>query len=85
MNRLRVSDHAVLRYLERQIGIDVDLIRAEIAQHVAVGIALGASKVKACGLEFRIIDDTVVTVTKMGGHDIRYGRRPRRGQPREET
>lgn len=31
---MRISDHAVLRYLERRLGIDVDAVRREIAAEV---------------------------------------------------
>lgn len=31
---MRISDHAVLRYLERRLGIDVDSVRHEIAAAV---------------------------------------------------
>ncbi|MCO5083375.1 MAG: hypothetical protein M9955_17175 [Rhizobiaceae bacterium] len=31
MTGMRVSDHAVLRYLERVVGLDVEALRAQIA------------------------------------------------------
>jgi hypothetical protein len=43
--RVQVSDHAVVRYLERRLGLDLDAVRAEIAPpdtHAAVR-ALGGS------------------------------------------
>lgn len=41
-----VSDHAVLRWLERVHGIDVAAIRAMIGGDVAAGAAYGASAVR---------------------------------------
>lgn len=34
MSRVRVTDHAVVRYLEREIGIDIESIRDTIAHKV---------------------------------------------------
>lgn len=31
---MRISDHAVLRYMERRLGVDVDAVRREIASAV---------------------------------------------------
>lgn len=39
---IHVTDHAVLRYLERAHGLDVDVIKAHIAGRVATGARLGA-------------------------------------------
>lgn len=34
MSRIRVTDHAVVKYLEREIGVDIESIRDAIAQNV---------------------------------------------------
>lgn len=50
-----ISDHAVVRYIERVFGVDVDQIRAGMAtDDVRSAIALGASSVTIEGIEFRI-------------------------------
>jgi len=42
---VHVSDHAVLRYLERAHGLDVDAIRRHLAGRVAGGAKLKAAAV----------------------------------------
>lgn len=39
---VHVTDHAVLRYLERAHGLDVDAVRRHLAGRVANGARLGA-------------------------------------------
>lgn len=54
-----VTDHAVLRYLERVAGVDVQALRATIADHCARH--QGAPCVKAGGARFLLRDGVVVT------------------------
>lgn len=84
MKHVAVTDHAVVRYLERALGIDVDAVRGEIARAVKRGIAEGASGVRVGGLWFRLEGAVVVTVLPNSSADVRIGRRPRRGQPRDD-
>ncbi|TCT41173.1 hypothetical protein EDC90_1007150 [Martelella mediterranea] len=56
-----VSDHALLRYLERKHGLDVEALRAEIRTACRDGVRYGAKAVVADGVKFVITDDTVVT------------------------
>ncbi len=39
---IHVTDHAVLRYLERAHGLDVDAVRRHLAGRVKTGARLGA-------------------------------------------
>ncbi|RJG46461.1 hypothetical protein [Mesorhizobium sp. DCY119] len=39
---IRVTDHAVLRYLERAHGLDVEAVRNHLASRVTNGVRLGA-------------------------------------------
>ena len=39
---VRVTDHAVLRYLERAHGLDVDAVRRHLSGKVETGVRLGA-------------------------------------------
>lgn len=39
---VRVTDHAVLRYLERAHGLDVDAVRRHLSGKVETGARLGA-------------------------------------------
>ncbi|PWE52134.1 hypothetical protein DEM27_32560 [Metarhizobium album] len=59
MTNLHVSDHAVLRYLERAHGLDIEAVRRHIAYHCLTGDELRglASLVNAI-----VEGDTVVTV-----------------------
>jgi hypothetical protein len=70
-----VSDHAVLRYIERKHDIDVEAIRAHIRDAVASGVRLGASGVIAEGVKFVLVDENVVTCLKKNWHsrDLRKG------------
>ena len=59
----RMSDHALLRYIERVCEIDVEEIRQSImTPGVIEGIKMGCSKVKKDGVEFRVQNNTIVTV-----------------------
>lgn len=57
-----VSDHAVLRYLERVMGFDVETLRCEIGRFCDDAAKLGATAVTVSGWTFRIRDGVVVTV-----------------------
>lgn len=60
---VRVSDHAVVRYLERVRGVDIRAVRAEIAEVVALAEEHpGANGVRSGGHVYRIKNNTVVTV-----------------------
>jgi hypothetical protein len=45
MTEVRVSDHAVLRYLERAHGLDVEAVRQHLAGLAVNGARLGAAAV----------------------------------------
>lgn len=51
---VRVTDHAVLRYLERVGGIDVDRLRLEIAGKTEEADIAGACGVTINGYSYRI-------------------------------
>jgi hypothetical protein len=76
MARVIVSDHAVLRYLERVLGIDVELVRASITHDVAAALEAGASSVTIEGIRFEL--NPVARVVKTvwaGGRARGEGRR----------
>jgi hypothetical protein len=54
--RLRVSDHAVLRYLERVGGFDIERLRQDIARRVETAVQAGACGVVVDGWSFRVKD-----------------------------
>lgn len=75
-----VSDHAVLRYLERVEGVDVEACRAKIGRMVDRGMALGAVGVVIGAFVFRIENKCVVTVYRRNHPRVGHkGRRHLRG------
>lgn len=78
--RIHVSDHAVLRYLERVRGVDLALVRRTIARAVANGVERDACGVIRDGLTYKLAGTTVVTVFRTGaGPDHRTGGARRAG------
>lgn len=63
---VRVSDHAVLRYLERAHGLDVEAVRRHLAGRVATGVRLGAIAVTVESVKLLLREDVVVTVVRPG-------------------
>lgn len=65
---LHVTDHAVLRYLERAHGLDVEAVRRHIASRCATAVELRATTVIVERVKFvlaeRGTDLAVVTVLK---------------------
>lgn len=63
---VRITDHAVLRYMERVMELNVDLVRQHIADLCAGPAAIGAICVRAEGFRFEITNgvehSTVTTV-----------------------
>lgn len=72
-----ISDHAVVRYLERVMKVDVERVRREIGRRVDRGAELGASGVEIDGLVFKLQDGTVTTVLEASRPDKRCGRQRR--------
>lgn len=68
MAKLAISDHAVLRWLERGAGIDIDGVRAAIeaglakAHAAAEAIGGGNYLIVVDGLVYAVRDGVVVTV-----------------------
>lgn len=73
-----VSDHALLRYLERVVGIDVAGYRHEVERKVARGVEMGASAVVSEGFRYVLVEWRVTTVSPVR-HDF-----PQSDRRREE-
>jgi hypothetical protein len=72
-----VSDHAVLRYMERVHGIDVEQLRGLIlTETVEKAIRAGASAVRVDGMTYVIKGATIVTVL---GSEQRPKKKTKRG------
>ena len=61
---VRVTDHAVLRWLERVHGIDVEFFRNEIVKIAGPAAAVGASGLTRDGFSYVIRAGAVVTVKR---------------------
>lgn len=59
---VRVSDHVVLRYLERAMGFNIEIVREHILSICGNAAAIGATAVRSEGLRFEIADGVIVTV-----------------------
>ncbi len=58
----RLSDHAILRYIERAFNIDIDAIKERImTPDVVQAIKNGASAVTVEGIKFKIKDNAIIT------------------------
>jgi hypothetical protein len=71
---IRISDHAVLRYLQRAMGLNIELVREHIATVCAAPAAFGAVCVRAEGLRFEIVNGVVTTVAPDNGLPSRNSR-----------
>jgi hypothetical protein len=63
----RVSDHALIRWLERKHKLDVEYFRSDLADVVGPVAGVGDVVVKKDGLKFLVRGDTVVTVIEQDG------------------
>jgi hypothetical protein len=59
---VRLSDHAIVRYLERVEGLDLDIVRAEILAIADAAAACGAKVLRKGGNTYIIKGGTVVTI-----------------------
>lgn len=59
----RISDHALLRFFERVLGVDVEQLRTRLLTPAIVeAIKAGATSIVADGMTF-VIDDCVIVTT----------------------
>lgn len=69
MSRLHVSDHALVRFLERGAGLDVEGLRSSLqaalqrACEAAEAVGGLTFKVEVGDLVFVVVDGVVVTIT----------------------
>ena len=70
---IQVSDHALVRFLERAGGFRPEPLRAAIAEslarahHAARRMGQTRFKIVADGLAYVVVDGVVVTITDEGG------------------
>lgn len=70
----RVTDHALIRYLERAMGLNVEIVRQHIQGICEGPAAVGAVSVRAEGVRFEIRNNTVLTVAPDRSNPSNTGR-----------
>ena len=61
-----VTDHCVIRYMERVMGLDIEGVRHKIADDLAPAVRMGAVGLTKDGFNYRISNGAVVTVMPAG-------------------
>lgn len=65
--KYKITDHAVIRYLERVHDIDIGSIKRQISQHLDTklpAVPRGKCTVKmGCGLMLHLVDGVLITIT----------------------
>lgn len=62
MTDITISDHAVVRYLERGLGFHVETVRWAIEHVCREAVEAGASSIRVGGLTYMIQGETVTTI-----------------------
>lgn len=78
-----VTDHALLRHLERVQGIDIEAIRLELGHLVDKAIEAGAKATVSEGMRYVLIEDRLVSCVPVKSIPLR-GRARRRRRDRED-
>ncbi|MBY6091054.1 hypothetical protein [Maritimibacter alkaliphilus] len=60
--RPHVTDHALVRYMERVMELDLGPIRAEISKLVEPAIGLSATALRHEGYRYILVEERVVTI-----------------------
>lgn len=83
--RHTVSDHALLRYMERAMQLDVEALRRELGHRIdqATGDLTGMNAVIVDGVRFALGDNDVVTTAWQQNNPRPGPRRPRRQRAEE--
>lgn len=70
MNDIQVSEHAILRYIQRIHRVDLEQVKAQILKYgVKDAIDAGSRKCRVDGIEFVIKERTIVTVYCKSDHN----------------
>lgn len=78
-----VTDHAVLRYLERVYGVDVEAFRRELGYKVDAALEAGANATIADGIRYVLVEDRLVSCVPVKSAPT-HGRANRRRKRAEE-
>lgn len=80
---VHVTDHAVLRHLERVRGIDVEAVRRELGFKVDAAMEAGAVATISDGIRYVLVEDKLVSCVQVKSVPQR-GRSNRRRTRRED-
>jgi hypothetical protein len=82
-----VTDHAVVRWLQRVHGVEVDFFREEIASIVRDALYAGAKSLRKDGFEYQFHDGKLMTIVPIQStwESNKKVRAPRRWQMDEEN
>ncbi len=76
-----VTDHAVIRYLERVLNIDIESHRRAIGHRVDMAVAMGASAIIIDGFRYILSDGHVISIVEVNTPNMKTGRqRAERGE-----
>lgn len=75
---VKITDHAMLRYLERVVGFDFSGFRDTLERRLQPAIDAGAGVAKIDDTTFIISDNRVVTVLPEGGRPKKADRHAKR-------
>ncbi len=67
-----VTDHALIRYLERVLGFDVAALRNAMTERLSEAARLGASAVTIDGNTYMIVGGVCTTVVKRKRRRMNY-------------
>ncbi len=73
-----VTDHAVLRHLERVQGIDVEAVRRELGHKVDAAVEAGARATVVEGIRYVLVEDRLISCVPVKSIPLRDGRKRRR-------
>lgn len=79
-----VTDHAVLRHLERTHGIDIEAVRSELGHKVDAAIQAGAAATVAEGIRYILVGVTLVSCVPVKSVPQRGRANRRRARPDAE-
>lgn len=82
--RAHVTDHALLRHLERVQGIDIEAMRRELGHKVDAAIEAGATSTVSDGIRYVLVEERLVSCVQVKHVPLRDGRKRRRKARDEE-
>jgi hypothetical protein len=78
-----VTDHALLRHLERVQGIDIEAVRRELGHKVDAAIEAGAKATVSDGIRYVLVGDRLISCVPVKSIPLRTGRLRRRRDAEE--